>query len=145
MKNYLILLVGLIFSLGCSQKEPVTITIVDIGHLDRVGIAKELSIINKYSPRVIGLDFLLNTDSLDKDIPLSEELERTPRMIQATKLHNNDPYEITKWDSLEMYHSKFRFGKQGFSNITVTEDFVIVRELPMRQYYKADTEFAFSY
>ena len=66
-------------------------------------------------------------------------------MIQATKLHNNDPRDITKWDSLEQYHPKFRFGNHGFSNMTITDDSVIVRELPMRQYYKDETEFAFSY
>jgi CHASE2 domain-containing sensor protein len=138
MTKYLILFGGLIFNLGRTQKESVTITIVDIGHLDRVGIAKELSIINKYSPRVIGLDFLLTTDSLDKDIPLTKELSRTTKMIQATKLHNNDPGDVTKWDSLEQYHPKFRFGNSGFSNMTITDDSVIVRELPMRQYYSGE-------
>ena len=145
MTKYLTLLVGLISNLSCIEKESFPITIVDIGHLDRNGIAKQLSIINKYSPRVIGLNFLLTYDSLDKDIPLSNELSRTKNMIQATKLHNNDPFEITKWDSLEQYHPKFRFGKHGFSNMTITDDSVIVRELPMRQYYKNETEFAFSY
>jgi len=145
MTKYLIIFGGLIFSLGCTKEEPVTITIVDIGHLDRVEIAKELSIVNKYSPRVIGLDFLLTTDSLDKDIPLAEELSRTTKMIQATKLHNNDPRDVTKWDSLEQYHPKFRFGNSGFTNMTITDDSVIVRELPMRQYYRDDTEFALSY
>jgi CHASE2 domain-containing sensor protein len=143
MTKYL-LIVGLIFSLGCKDEESV-ITIVDIGHLDRVGIAKELTIINKYSPKVIGLDFLLTTDSLDKDIPLSEELSKTKNLVQASKLHNNDQEQITNWDSLERYHPKFRFGSHGFSNITITDDFVFVRELPMRQYYRTDTEFAFSY
>jgi CHASE2 domain-containing sensor protein len=145
MTKYLILLIGLNTTLGCTERESVTITIVDIGHLDRVGIAKELAIINKYSPKVIGLDFLLTTDSLDKDITLSEELARTPNMIQATKLHNNDPFEVAKWDSLEQYHPKFRFGNQGFANVTMWEDSVIVRELPMRQLYRDNTEYALSY
>jgi len=145
MTKYLILFGGLIFSLSCTKKESVVITIVDIGHLDRVGIAKELSIINKYSPRVIGVNVLFTADSLEKDIPLSEEFGRSQNMIQISKLHNNDPSDITKWDSLEQYHPKFRFGKQGFSNMTITDDSVIVRELPMRQYYRDDTEFAFSY
>ncbi|RAV98074.1 CHASE2 domain-containing protein [Pseudochryseolinea flava] len=144
MTKYLILFSGLIFSLGCKQKESI-ITIVDIGHLDRIGIAKELNIINKYSPRVIGLDFLLTTDSLDKDILLSEELSKTKNMVQACKLHDSNLMQTTRWDSLETYHQKFRYGKHGFSNITATKDCVLVRELPMRQYYRDDTEFAFSY
>lgn len=145
MTKYLILFGGLLCTWSCAKKEPSAITIVDIGHLDRAGIARELSIVNKYTPRVIGLDFLLTTDSLDKDIPLSEELSRTRGMIQATKLHNNDSIDITKWDSLEQYHPKFRFGNHGFSNMTITADSTIVTELPMRQHFRDDTEFSFSY
>lgn len=145
MIKHLLLTAGLIFSLGCTKKEPITITIVDIGRLNRAGIAKELSIVNKYSPKVIGLDFLLTTDSLDKDILLSEELARTPNMVQATQLFNNDPIDDTKWDSLKIYHPKFRFGRHGFTNLTMTDELVFVPELPMRQYYRDDTEFAFSY
>lgn len=121
------------------------ITIVDIGYLDRTGIAKELRIINKYSPRVIGLDFYLSTDSLEKDYQLMEAISMTKNLVQITGLYNNDSEDITKWDSLEQYHKKFRFGTHGFSNITITDDSVIVQELAMRQYYRDETEFALSY
>ena len=141
----LVLLVGLIFSFGCTEKEPVIITIVDIGHLDRVGIAKELSIINKYSPRVVGLDFFLTTDSLEKDYQLMEAISKSSNLVQTTMLHNNDERDITRWDSLELCHEKFKVGSHGFSNLTITDDSVIVRELPMRQYHRDETEFAFSY
>jgi CHASE2 domain-containing sensor protein len=60
-------------------------------------------------------------------------------------LHNNDRKDFTLWDSLEECHAKFRFGKQGFSNITITDDSVILRELPMRQYFRENIEFSFSY
>lgn len=142
-----VLFLSIILIGGCSQKEkePIQITIIDIGYIDRTALAKQLSIINKYNPRVIGLDFLLTTDSLDKDIPLAEELARTENMVQATMLHNNHPTDFTQWDSVEQYHPKFRFGKQGFVNISITDDSVIVRELPMRQYSYENIEFAFSY
>jgi CHASE2 domain-containing sensor protein len=143
MTKYL-LIFGLLIGSGCKSDKSV-ITIVDIGHLDRIGIAKELSIINKYSPKVVGLDFLLTTDSLYKDIPLSEELSKTRNMVQASKLHNNDLVQTSRWDSLERYHPKFRFGRHGFANMTITDDSIIVRELPMRQYYKIETELAFDY
>src|SRR5690606_19461723 len=126
------------------EKEPI-ITIVNIGHLDRNGIAKELRIVNKYHPRVVGLDFLLTTDSLGKDILLKEELSKTKNIVQATKLHNNHTFYNNSWDSLERYHFKFRFGLEGFSNYSITDDSVIVRELPMRQVYRNETVFAFSY
>lgn len=143
MTKYL-LITGLIISLSCKDEESV-ITIVDIGHLDRRGIAKELNIINKCHPKVIGLVFLLTVDSLDNDIPLSDELSKTENIVQASKLHDNQTTDITKWDSLERYHPKFRFGNHGFTNLTITDDSVVVRELPMRQYYRNDTEFSFSY
>jgi CHASE2 domain-containing sensor protein len=144
MTKYLLVLGGLIFSLGCKEKEAI-ITIVNIGHLDRNGIAKELRIINKYGPKVVGLDFLLTTDSLEKDILLSKELARTKNIVQATKLHNNHPFYTNRWDSLERYHPKFRFGLEGFSNHAITDDSIIVRDLPMRQVYRNEIEFTFSY
>jgi CHASE2 domain-containing sensor protein len=144
MTKYLILIIGLIISLGCKDDDSI-ITIVDIGHLDRKGIAQQLTIINKYSPKVVGLDFLLTTDSLSKDISLSEELSKTKNLVESSKLHNNDEIMINKWDSLERYHTKFRFGSHGFSNITIRDDSVIVSELPMRQYYRNEPVYALSY
>ncbi|MBX2898107.1 MAG: CHASE2 domain-containing protein [Cyclobacteriaceae bacterium] len=144
MTKYLIIIIGLISSLGCKDKESV-ITIVDIGHLDRNGIAQQLTIINKYSPKVVGLDFLLTTDSLLKDIPLSQALSKLKNVVESSKLHNKDEGSIDKWDSLERYHPKFRFNNHGFSNITIDDDSVIVSELPMRQYYGNQPVYAFSY
>ena len=144
MTKYLILIFGLLISLGCKDKESV-ITIVDIGHLDRKGIAQEISIINKHSPKVIGLDFLLTTDSLDKDIALAQALSKAKNLVESSKLHGNNKVMINRWDSLERYHQKFRFGKHGFSNITITDDSVIVNELPMRQYLKNEPVYALSY
>jgi CHASE2 domain-containing sensor protein len=144
MTKYLLIAIGLVISLGCKDNDSI-ITIVDIGHLDRKGIAQQLAIINKYSPKVVGLDFLLTTDSLRKDISLSEALANTKNLVESTKLHNNDEVMINKWDSLERYHAKFRFGSHGFSNITITDDSVIIDELPMRQYYRSEPIYAFSY
>ena len=143
MTKYLVILVGLISSLSCKENDSV-ITIVDIGHLDRAGIARQLSIIKKYSPKVIGLDFLLTTDSLDKDILLANEISRPKNIIQSSILHEFiEP--LNYWDSLELYHVKFQNGNFGFSNITITDDSVFVPELPMRQYYKERTIHSLSY
>lgn len=144
MIKHLIIILGLISCLGCRDNNSI-ITIVDIGHLDRKGIAQELAIINKYSPKVIGLAFLLTTDSLLKDSSLSLALSKTRNLVESSTLHNNDEVMIHNWDSLEMYHIKFRFGNHGFSNITITDDSVIVAELPMRQYYQNEPIHAFSY
>lgn len=144
MTKHLLTILGLITCLGCRDRNSI-ITIVDIGRLDRKGIAQELTIINKYSPKVIGLDFLLTTDSLLKDSSLSLALSKTRNLVESSTLHNDDEVMIHKWDSLEMYHTKFRFGNHGFSNITITDDSVIIAELPMKQYYQNEPIYAFSY
>lgn len=145
MGKYLIPVLALMIILSCKEHEPARITIVDIGTLDRAGIAKELNIINKYSPRVVGLDLLLTTDSLGKDDELIRAISNTRNVVMATALHENDPRYITRWDSLEQSHPKFSASDHGFANLTITNDSVIVRELAMRQYYRDATELAFSY
>ena len=143
MTKCLLIIVGLISSLSCKENDS-EITIVDIGHLDRIGIARQLSIIQKYSPKVIGLDFLLTTDSLDKDILLAKEILRSKNIIQASTLHEFiEP--LNYWDSLELYHEKFRNDNFGFSNITITDDSVFIPELPMIQYYRQKTIHSLSY
>jgi CHASE2 domain-containing sensor protein len=138
------LLIVVILLIGCSSRDTSLITIVDIGYLDRSGIAKQLQIINKYSPRVVVLDFMLTTDSLEKDVLITEALANTSNLVQSTILHN---YVESKsyWDSLETYHPKFRASAHGFSNITITDDSVIVAELPMRQFYRNNAEPALSF
>ncbi len=141
--KYLLILVGLISSSSCKENDS-QITIVDIGHLDRAGIARQLSIIKKYSPKVIGLDFLLTTDSLEKDILLARQISKPKNIIQSSTLHEFIE-SLNYWDSLELYHAKFQNGNFGFSNFTITDDSVFVPELPMRQYYKERTIHSLSY
>lgn len=145
MGKYLIPVLAFMIILGCKEQEPAPITIVDIGTLDRVGIARELNIINKYSPQVVAFDILFTRDSLEKDDELIEALSKTPNAVVAAALHRNHPEDVTRWDSLEQCHPKFNIADHGFSNLTITDDSVIVRELAMRQYYKRETELAFSY
>ncbi|GIL22723.1 MAG: hypothetical protein BroJett042_12360 [Bacteroidota bacterium] len=137
-------IVGLLISIACSAQKS-EITIVDIGNLDRTGLSNHLAIVNKFSPKVIGLYFLLTTDSLEEDLALVQEIAKGKNIIQSSKLHNNNSKNIYRWDSLEMYHLKFRHGESGFSNLTLTDDSVLVYELPMRQFYRKEIVQAFSY
>ncbi len=143
MTRYLIIIITSI-SIGCGSRESI-ITIVDIGKSDRQGIAQILVATNKHSPKVVGLDFLLSTDSLDKDQQLVRILSEMKNVVEAAALHKNDSSMPDTWNSLERYHEKFRFGEYAFSNITITEDSVIVDELPMRQFYKNEPVYAFCY
>ena len=127
-----------------NEKRDNLITIVDIGHLDRNGLAREIKIISEYEPRVIALDLLLTTDSLEKDDDLKEQLSRIDNIVQACKLHSSSDYE-NDWDSLETYHSKFTVRNYGYTNITTSEDGSFVRELPMRQTFEERSIPSFSY
>jgi CHASE2 domain-containing sensor protein len=143
MKKYLFAFISLALGLSCQERESV-ITIVDIGYLDRNGIAQELNIINQHSPKIVGLDFLLTTDSLDKDTNLEEAIANTRNVVQAVVLH--DFIERSNyWEDLEVPHSKFRHGNIGFSNFTITDDSICVPGLPMRQYHNETLVYAFSY
>jgi CHASE2 domain-containing sensor protein len=133
-KTFLIV-VGLFFSFSYKHHDPSVITIIDIAHLDRIGIAKQLQIINKYAPKVVALDFMLTTDSLQKDELLRSELIRVKNLIQTSILHEYID-ELNYWDSLETYHAKFEQRSMGFSNIAISNDSVFIPKLPMRQHYR---------
>jgi hypothetical protein len=140
-KYYLIII--LIIGFGCSIKESDTITIINIGHANRIGIANQLKIINQSSPRVIGLDILLVKDSLDIDVSLSNEIKRCKSLVVGFNLQNE--FFNHMWDSLEMNHPKFNHWVGGYLNLSTTDDDVLIKELPLRQYYKDSIVCAFSY
>jgi hypothetical protein len=136
-----------IFTLGCGHKKknPVdVITIVDIGKNDRIELGKQLRIINDNSPKLVGLDFFLVPDSLDKDSILVKELLRTKNAVQVVGLHDFDSASKT-WKNLEVSNSKFKASFHGYSNITTTDDSIFVRALPLKQSYKNSFVPSFSY
>lgn len=143
IKNFSLIIIGLLITLGCIVKRDPIITIVNIGHSDRLEIGKQLSIIKKYSPKVIGLDFYLVPDSLDKDTILVKELETIGNTVQIVGLH--DLYEPDYiWDSLEVSHPKFKIANHGFVNFA-TEDSVLIKELPMTQSFNSRQIYCFGY
>lgn len=142
-KIFPLVLIGLLITLGCIDKKDPIITIVNIGHSNRVELGRQLGIIKKYSPKIIALDFYLVPDSLDKDIILVNELETIRNTAQIVGLH--DLYEPDYiWDSLEVSHPKFKVTSHGFANLT-TEDSILIKELPMRQTFNSKSIYCFSY
>ncbi|HEX5168785.1 MAG TPA: CHASE2 domain-containing protein [Cyclobacteriaceae bacterium] len=144
MKKILpLIIIGLRITLGCMDKRDPIITIVNIGHSDRLEIGRQLGIIKKYSPKVIALDFYLVPDSLDRDAILVQELEIIKNTVQVVALH--DLYEPDYiWDSLEVSHPKFKIANHGFANFGV-EDSVIINELPMMQTFNSRQIYCFGY
>jgi CHASE2 domain-containing sensor protein len=145
MIKYLCLFIGVVVSWGFKEEKSDRIVIVDIEHLDRTGIAKEIKVIRQCNPKVIGLNFLLTTDSLSKDVALTQEITHAKNIVQGVKLHNNSATDISVWDSLEHYHPKFGKASFGFVNLSITDDSVLIPEMPMKQYHNGDAIPAFCY
>ena len=84
-----------------------SIVLVNIGNLNRAGIAQQLKIIAQYKPRVIGLDILLDTESdHEQDSILEAALRGTPNTILAHKLLYNP--DTDQFDSSLMPIPRFR-------------------------------------
>jgi CHASE2 domain-containing sensor protein len=142
-KIFSLVILGLVISLGCVSKRDPIITIVNIGHSNRIEIGRQLEIIKKYSPKIIALDFYLIPDSLDKDLILVKELEAIKNTVQIVGLH--DLYEPDYiWDSLEVSHPKFKIANHGFANLA-SQDSLLIKELPMRQSFDSNEIYSFSY
>jgi CHASE2 domain-containing sensor protein len=133
----------LLVAVSCNERKDSVITIVNIGHSDRIEIGKQLALINKYGPRIIALDFYLVPDSLDRDSLLVNVLQSINNTVQVVGLH--DLYEPSYlWDSLEVSNPKFKIAHHGFANLAV-EDSVLIKELPMAQAFYLKQIHSFSY
>lgn len=63
------------------------IVVVNIGELSREGIAHQIEIINKYNPKAIGLDIMLNAEKTwAEDSMLARVFSETPNLIMGDKL-----------------------------------------------------------
>lgn len=120
-----------LFFVGFKKKDPI-ITIIDIGQLNRIELGKQLRIINKFSPKIVAMDFHLIPDSLDRDTVLVAELSKLKNSVQVVSLHEYIE-EPNLWRHIESSHTKFFVKDIGFSNLTATDDKVLAKELPMKQ------------
>lgn len=128
---------------GCSQESPHVITIVDIGDNPRPEIGKQIETIRQFDPKIIGMDFHLVPDSAWKDSTIVNALNKTKNTVQVVTLHNY--FEVfDAWDSLEYSHPKFKVSDRGFANL-ISQDSVFVPELPIKQMFRAEPVYAFSY
>ncbi|MDN5203542.1 CHASE2 domain-containing protein [Fulvivirgaceae bacterium BMA10] len=97
------------------------ILIVNIARLPRRGIAQQIKIINKYKPKVIGLDVFFEQpfeDGILGDTLLQEALSEVENLVMVSKVA--DYQEATdSYNQLEHSHLKFRqFASTGHSNLT---------------------------
>ena len=102
------------------------ITIVNIGDLSREAIAEQLQIINRYRPRVIGIDSFfrkLRKDKEAEDSLFAASLALNPNTVlvtQASYKHNSPELDKEKpsFDTLELSHPLFeQYAQGGFANL----------------------------
>ncbi len=115
------------------QKD-TNIVIVNIGTLNRSGIARELEIINSYEPKVIGIDsFFKNRKSDSLDIPLITAFSKVKHLVIAEKIVYNNEKKI--FDSVITSHPDFaQFAVGGYANFTMDKkEFMTVRNIPPKE------------
>jgi len=117
------------------------IVIVNIGNLNRQGIAQQIDIINEYHPKVVGIDafFRQPTDNY-QDSVLASVLWNTDKLVLVTKLNHYNP-NTGKFDTLETSNPMFLENAQmGFANlITPAKDqdnFKVCRSFTPIEYSK---------
>ena len=122
------------------------IVLVNIGYLDRRGFARQIDIINKYRPEVIGIDAFFRSDSGAIDEPLRRSLKRCKHLVMVSELKSFDPeMEKEHFDTLIRSNNKFsQYAHSGFANIIIgSEDFRIARDFSPREMVGKTTVSAF--
>jgi CHASE2 domain-containing sensor protein len=123
------------------------VVIVNIGTLDRAGIAQEIEILNHYKPKVIAIDArFIKPKAPEVDSALCQAFSKVENMIIGCKLIPN--HVTSENDSMLEPHAMFRrYARTAFVNvITEGEDvFKTGRNIvPSDHYYKwypKDTSF----
>ncbi|MBO9700205.1 MAG: CHASE2 domain-containing protein [Sporocytophaga sp.] len=99
-----------------SEKADTNIVIVNIGDLDRAGIAEMVNKINAFHPRVIGIDaFFRKPKDKDGDSLLANAFSKVKNLVLVSKVSKCDGNIC---DSLETSHPMFcQFAETGMSNM----------------------------
>jgi CHASE2 domain-containing sensor protein len=126
-------------------KPDTNIVLVNISKLERDEIAQQIKVINRYHPKVIGIDsfFREQKDSL-KDASLSQSLSEVDNLVLVGKI---DKFNIDKlyWDTLEKSHPEFQHGTTGYANFIINDDqFRTVRHFTPVQKVKDSIVYAFA-
>lgn len=101
------------------------ITMVNIGNLDRRGVAALIEQINKHNPKVIGIDafFRKPKEDAEGDSLLAAAFSKVKHMVLVSELHENEEKETI--DSVSYSHPMFmKHAEPGFADmITEGRDF----------------------
>ena len=125
------------------------VVLVNIGRLNREGIAQQIEILNKYQPKAIGIDAFFRTlKDPSGDSLLSEAFSKTDKLVMVSKLNNYNPSTDT-FDTLETSHPIFsRHGHSAFANLITSADeqeqFKICRTFTPIEYTRSGSEHFFA-
>lgn len=126
------------------------IVIVNIGHLDRAGIAAQIDRIAAEQPAVIGIDAFFRQpkdDNPEGDTMLADVLRRTPNVVLVSKLIDADTTdEEDAFDALETSHPMFTHNvRAGYANIIIDDEasFLTCREVSFKEHYAGKTATSF--
>lgn len=123
------------------------IVIVNIGHLSRKDIARQVERIAQEQPAAIGIDaFFRQPKSPESDSALAEALSKVKNLVLVSKVVRKNP-SSRQFDSIETSHSMFnRFARNGFANVIVdsTAGFRTVRTFSPSEKVKDTTRLSFS-
>ncbi|PIB35672.1 hypothetical protein BFP72_09845 [Reichenbachiella sp. 5M10] len=125
------------------------IIIVNVGDLNRKGIADLVNIINMAEPAVIGMDMFfynLKEDTLG-DIALAQAFSQVENLVTVSKLL--EPNENNGFDSLATSHPLFsQFGETAFANFITgaadQDDIKVCRSFAPREVVNGEKEYALS-
>ncbi len=123
------------------------IVLVNIGTLDRRGIAAEIKVLNKYDPKVIGIDaelFSRKEEDPLGDFMLSNAVKEANNFVFGSRVDGGNP-ATQLWDTLYLPPPLFTdsTGAQtGFVNIgnIAEEDFPTWKDIPPQEETKSGRE-----
>lgn len=122
------------------------IVLINIGYLNRKGIAELINIINSYNPRVIGIDsFFRKPKAADQDSALAQALRRVKNLVLVCEAEHTDNDD--KFDTLVCSNGMFnKYALNSFANI-ITDDksgFRVVRSISPKELVKDSTVLFFA-
>jgi CHASE2 domain-containing sensor protein len=128
-----------------SPKASDEIVLVNIGNLPRRGIAEMINIVNRYEPKVIGVDvFFRDPKDPIGDSLLQDAFSRCKNLILVSELYEN--YVTESIDSVGYSHPMFmQNAEAGFADLVTAgrDQFKVSRECIPQQVYKSDTLLSF--
>lgn len=120
------------------QTIDTNIVLVNIAHLSRAEIGKQIEVLNKHEPKAIGIDaFFRKKKEFADDIPLIMAMSQTKNLVLVSDLEELNEKTL-HWDSISNSHSQFnQFAINGFADVvTSSESFRTIRKVAPVHYYK---------